>query len=149
MSALPDDADPAPEAESVDGGDDRHLALVHRGEGGEASAVGADQRLVPQGLDLLDVHAGAEPPSLGPDDDHPVVRDPPGGGHPSARSNQPATSRALTGGWSMTTSAMPGRFWCDVMGMTCSSGFGGGPRRRLETPGASGVAGSGDGTHSA
>ena len=26
----------------------------------------------------------------------------------SARANQPATSRALTGGWSMTTSAMPG-----------------------------------------
>ena len=41
----------------------------------------------------------------------------------SARPNQPATSSAFTGGWSITTSAMPGRFWWVVMGMTCS-GFG-------------------------
>ena len=81
MSALPTMPDPSAEAEPVDGGDDRHLALVDGGEGGEAAPVGADQGLVPLGLDLLDVHPGTEAPALGPDDDHPVVGDPAGSGH--------------------------------------------------------------------
>ena len=81
MSALPGEAHAAAQAEAVDGGDDRHLALVDGGEGGEAAPVGADQGLVPLGLDLLDVDAGAEPPALGPQDHHPVVGDPAGGQH--------------------------------------------------------------------
>ncbi len=64
----------------------------------------------------------------------------------SASANQPATSRALTGGWSMTTSAMPGSFWRDDMGMTGSGGFGGvgpGPSAARESPGiADGYAGT-------
>ena len=107
---VPDDADASAETEPLDGGDHRDLALVDGGEGGEAAPVGADQRLVTPALDLLDVHPGAEPPPLGPDDDHPVVGDPPGVGHRRGQLNQPATSRAFTGGWSMTTSAMPGSF---------------------------------------
>ena len=43
---------------------------------------------------------------------------------------QPATSRALTGGWSMTTSAMPGRCWMVTMGMSCSGVCGGTDRPR-------------------
>ena len=81
MSAFPAMPDPAAEAEPVDGGDDRHLALVDGGEGGEAAPVGPDEGLVAPGLDLLDVDPGAESPTLGPEDDHPVVRHPPGGQH--------------------------------------------------------------------
>ena len=81
MSAFPHEADPSPQAEAVHGGDDRHLAVVDGGEGGEAPPVDADQRLVPLGLDLLDVDPGAEAAALGPQDDHPVVGDPAGGEH--------------------------------------------------------------------
>ena len=81
MSALPAMPMPAPEAEAVHGGDHRHLAVVDRGEGGEAAAVGADQGLVALGLDLLDVHPGAEPPALGPEHTTRLSRHPAGGGH--------------------------------------------------------------------
>ena len=39
-------ADPAADAEPVDGRNDRHRALVHRAERLEAAAVGVDQRAV-------------------------------------------------------------------------------------------------------
>ena len=42
---VADQPDAAAEAEAVDRGDDRDLALVDGGERGEAAAVGADQRL--------------------------------------------------------------------------------------------------------
>ena len=41
---VADQPDAAADAEAVDGGDDRHLALVDRAECGEAAAVGVDQR---------------------------------------------------------------------------------------------------------
>ncbi len=72
---VADDADAAAEAEAVHGGDHGDLAVVDGGEGGRAAPVHPDQRLVPLGLDLLDVHAGAEPPALGAHHDHPHRRD--------------------------------------------------------------------------
>ena len=62
-------ADAAADAEAVDSGDHRHRAFVDRAEGGEAAAVGLDQRGEPSvSLHLLDVHAGVEAPALGPQD---------------------------------------------------------------------------------
>jgi hypothetical protein len=67
------------QTETLDRSDDRHLALVGGGEGGEASAVGTDQGIVALGLDLFDVDPGAEPFALGPQDHDPVVGHPAGG----------------------------------------------------------------------
>ena len=62
-------ADAATDAESVDRGDHRDRALVDRPEGGEAAAVGVDQRGESLGsLHFLDVHPGVEPAALGPQD---------------------------------------------------------------------------------
>ena len=72
-------ADPPAQAEPCDGGDDRDLAVVDGGEGGGAAPVDPHQGLVPLGLDLLDVHAGAEAAPLGPQHHHPVSSDRPGG----------------------------------------------------------------------
>ncbi len=72
-------ADPAAQAEALHGADHRHFAVVDGGEGGGAAVVHPDQRLVAPGLDLLDVHAGAEAPALGPQHHHPDVGDAPGG----------------------------------------------------------------------
>ena len=67
-------ADAAADAESVDRGDHRDRALVDRAEGGEAAAVGVDERGEALGaLHLLDVDAGVEPTALGPQD-HRVSR---------------------------------------------------------------------------
>ena len=67
---VADDADAAAEAEAVDRGDHRHLALVHRRERGVAPAVHADEGLVARVLQLLDVDPGAEATALGGDDHH-------------------------------------------------------------------------------
>ena len=65
---VADQADATAETEAVHGGDDRHGALVDGGKGGEAALVGADQGVEALGgLHLLDVDAGVEPASLGPE----------------------------------------------------------------------------------
>ena len=119
---VADEADAAAEAEAVDGGDHRDRALVDGGEGGVAAAVGADEGVEALGgLHLLDVDAGVEAPALGPQDDDPhrgVVAE---RRTVSASSNQPATVSALTGGLSMTTSAMPSSSMLFVMGMVTSA----------------------------
>ena len=97
---VADEADAAAQAVAVDGGDDRDGALVDGGEGGVAAAVGADERVVPLGpLDLLDVDAGVEAAPLGREDDDADLAGRRRAGAPAAaRSNQPRTSRAFTGG---------------------------------------------------
>ena len=68
---VADQPDAAADAEAVDRGDDRNLALVHRAESVEASAVGVDQRGEAFGvLHLLDVDAGVEAAALGAQDHH-------------------------------------------------------------------------------
>ena len=113
---VADQADAAAEAEAVDRGDHRHGALVDGGEGGVAAPVGADEGVVALGrLHLLDVDAGVEAPALGPQDDDPHGADPrPSARTTSASSNQPATVSALTGGLSMTTSAIPSLMVCVI-----------------------------------
>ena len=86
---VPAQAHPSPQAEALDGGDHRHLAVVDGGKGGEAAAVDPDQGRVPLGLDLLDVDPGTEPPTFGPQDDHSVVGDPARGQH-SVGQGEPA-----------------------------------------------------------
>ena len=113
-------ADPAAQAEALDGGDDRHLAVVDGGEGGGAAPVDPDQGLVALGLDLLDVHPGAEPPPSARSTTTRSSGTRPAASRASARANQPATSRALTGGRSMTTSAIPSCAWITSMGMDAS-----------------------------
>ena len=95
MSALPHQPDAAPEAEAVDGGDDRDLAVVDGGEGGGAAPVGADQGVVALGLDLLDVDAGAEAPALGPQHHDPHLRIAAGGDERRrpARTSRPRRGR--------------------------------------------------------
>ena len=61
---VADQPDAAAQAVALHGGDDRHLAVVDGVERREAAAVRPDQRGVALGLDLLDVHAGAEGPAL-------------------------------------------------------------------------------------
>src|SRR5579872_3008 len=63
---VPGDADPPSQAEAVHDGDHGNLAVVDRGERGGTPAVDAHECLVALGLDLFDVDAGAESPSLGP-----------------------------------------------------------------------------------
>ena len=46
---VADQADPTAQAEALDGGDHRHLAVVDGGEGGGAAPIDADQGLVPLG----------------------------------------------------------------------------------------------------
>ena len=66
---VADQADAAADAESVDRRDHRHCAFVDRAEGGEAAAVGVDERGESLGaLHLLDVHPGVEAAALGPQD---------------------------------------------------------------------------------
>ena len=61
--------DAAPDAESVDRGDHRDRAFVDRAEGGEATAVGVDQRGEALGpLHFFDVHPGVEATAFGPQD---------------------------------------------------------------------------------
>ena len=60
-------------------GDHGYFALVDSGEGGEAAAVGPDERSVALGLDLLDVDTGTEPASFGPENHHSVLLDASGG----------------------------------------------------------------------
>ena len=68
-------ADAAADAEAIDCGDHRHGALVDRSEGGEAAAVGVDQRGESFGaLHLFDVHSGIEAAALGPQDHRVRVR---------------------------------------------------------------------------
>ena len=106
---VADQPDAAAQTEALHGGDDRHLAVVDGGERRRAAPVHPHQRLVPLGLDLLDVHPGAETAALGAQHHDPVRRV---AGRrratASASANHPATSRAFTGGTSMTTSAVPG-----------------------------------------
>ena len=72
---VADQADAAAEAEAVDGGDHRHRAVVHGGEGGVAAPVGADEGVEALGgLHLLDVDAGVEAAALGPQHDDPHLR---------------------------------------------------------------------------
>ena len=72
---VADQADAAAEAEAVDGGDDRHRALVDGGEGGVAAPVGADQGVEALGgLHLLDVDAGVEAAALGRAGSRPAPR---------------------------------------------------------------------------
>ena len=79
---VADQTDAAAEAETVDRGDHRNFAVVHGGEGGEAAAVGADQRVEPFGvLHLLDVDAGVEAAPFGPQHHHVHVAIAAGGGH--------------------------------------------------------------------
>ena len=63
---VADETDAPAEAEPVYRRDHGHLAVVDGGERGGASPVHPDECLVATGLDLLDVHAGAESPALGP-----------------------------------------------------------------------------------
>ena len=66
---VADQADAAAHAEAVDGGHDRHLALIHRAERVEAAAVGVDERGETLGvLHLLDVDACVEAATLGAQD---------------------------------------------------------------------------------
>ena len=72
---VADQADAAAEAEALHRGDDRHRAVVDRGERRVAAAVGADQRVVAlAALHLLDVHAGVEAAALGAQHDDVRVR---------------------------------------------------------------------------
>ena len=97
---VADQADAAAEAEAVDRGDHRHRALVDGLEGGVAALVGADQGVEAGGvLHLLDVDAGVEAVALGAQHDHlgrRVARA--ASSRAAARSNQPCTGSALTGG---------------------------------------------------
>ena len=69
---VADQADASAQAEALHRGHHRHLAVVHGGEGGVAAAIGSDQGVVAfGGLHLLDVDAGAEPPPLRRQHDHP------------------------------------------------------------------------------
>ncbi len=78
---IADQSDAPAEAEAVDGGDHRHLAVVDSCERGRAAAVDADEGLVPLCLDLFDVDAGTEPSPLGSQDHHPDVGILAGPGH--------------------------------------------------------------------
>ena len=72
---VADQADAAAEAVAVHRRQDRHLALVDRGERLEAAPVGAHEGVEALGgLHLLDVDAGVESPALGPQDDRPHRR---------------------------------------------------------------------------
>ena len=63
---VADQTDAAADAVAVDGHDHRHRAVVHRGEGGKATLVSADQGVEAFGvLHLLDVDAGVEATTLG------------------------------------------------------------------------------------
>ena len=109
MSALPTRPMPPPRQKPCTAAITGTGAVVDRGERGEAAPVGADQGVEALGgLHLLDVDAGVEAAALGPQDDDPhrgvLAR---ARATMSASSNQPATVSALTGGLSMTTSAMP------------------------------------------
>jgi hypothetical protein len=75
------EADPATHAEAVHRGDQRHRAVVDRGEGREAPLVGTDQGGEPLGvLHLLDVDAGVEALALAAQHDHPRLGVLPRGG---------------------------------------------------------------------
>ena len=64
---IADKTDSAADAESVDGDDDRHLAVVDRGERSGAAVVGTDERVESLScLHLLDVDARVESPTFGP-----------------------------------------------------------------------------------
>ncbi len=67
---VPGEADATADAEPVDRRDQRHRAVVDRGEGREAPLVGADERGEPLGvLHLLDVDAGVEALAFAAQDD--------------------------------------------------------------------------------
>ena len=72
---VADQADATAQAEAVHRCDHRHGAVVDGGERGIAAPVGPDQgRVALGGLHLLDVDAGVEPSTLGPQDEHPHRR---------------------------------------------------------------------------
>ena len=110
------DPDTAAETETVDGSDDRDLAVVDGGEGGGAAPVDPDQGLVPFGLDLLDVDSGAEPAPFGPHDDRPHLRVTTGG-QDGLGQLEPAGDVEGVDGWHVDDDL-------------------GGPRRSLECPDA-------------
>ena len=106
---VADEADAATDAEAVHRGDQRHRAVVDRGERGEAALVGADQGGEALGvLHLLDVDAGVEALALAAQDDDAglgILARPRSPRRPARTSRRrSARSRA---GTSTTISAMP------------------------------------------
>ncbi len=76
--------------------------------------------VVPPGLDLLDVHAGAEAPALGPEDDHPVVGHPAGGQHRVGQAEPAGHVEGVDRRVVDDHLGDAGSVLVDVMGMACS-----------------------------